>query len=170
MELRPFQERFPQLGSVECRFVVLPDGGESIPAGSYAFIEYYCTDSTCDCRRVMLLVTDRKTGKQLASISFGFDRDDPLRGPFLDPMNRQCPIADEFLDLAKRLVLRDRSYVDRLERHYRMFKAALRGERVAGLVALAPAEVQERIAGRKAAKQLLRRIHGRNKKRRRVNR
>ncbi len=35
----------------------------------------------------------------LAAISFGFDRDDEMVGPFLDPLNPQSEYAETFLEL-----------------------------------------------------------------------
>lgn len=163
MHLTPFHERFPKIGKDEYRSVTLLDGGEFIPPGSYAFVECYCPDVKCDCRRVMLVVIEAESGKPMASIAFGFNRQEPLAGPFLDPLNPQSPCASEFLDLARDLVLSDRHYVARLEKHYRMFKASLRGELVGEGAKLTPGEVQERIAKRKARKRLIQRFHDRNK-------
>ena len=170
MGMAPFNTRFPQIGSDECRVVALPNGGDRIPPGSYAFIEFYCDEIQCDCRRVVLAAADEATGEMVAWISFGFERDDPHRGPFLDPLNPQSNYADEILALARQLLVSDKKYVARLERHYRMFKAALRGETVAGPNALTPTEAQERIAGRKAARRLLQRFHQKKKRHKRTAR
>jgi hypothetical protein len=164
MALTAFHDRFPQSGANECRVVVLPEGGEQIPPGSYAFVEFYCDECECDCRRVVLTVTDEQSGQALASISFGFDAEDPDRGPLLHPLNRPCCFAEELLSLTKEVVLSDKAYVARLEQHYRMFKADLRGESVAGPDALTPREVQGRIAQRKAARQRLNCKCGRKRK------
>ena len=168
MEFKAFHERFPKIGVDECRSLVLPDGGEWIPPGSYAFVEFYCSEITCDCRRVMLVVTNSQTGEPFASISFGFDRNGLMSGPFLDPLNRQCSFADEFLALAKELLLRDKEYVARLGKHYQMFKASLRGDTNTCKVSIGHAEVQQRSRARKAAKQLLRRLQNPKKKSRRL--
>jgi len=60
----------------------------------------------------------------LASISYGFDRDDEMTGPFLDPMNPQSQYAEELLRLLEETVLSDLRYVARLERHYVLVKKA----------------------------------------------
>ena len=168
MEFAAFHEWFPKLGKDECRSVILPDGGESIPPGEYAFVECYCADKDCDCRRVMLMVIDSRTGKPMASIAYGFDRKAPLAGPFLDPLHPQSVHASEFLDLAKEMVLLDGHYTARLEKHYRMFKAAQRGDATIAGAMLSPAQVQERIAARKARKQLVRQLKQRTKRSRRI--
>ncbi len=159
MSILPFHAYFPELAEDECRHVFLegePGPHQSqLPAGGYALMEYYCTDRKCDCRRVILAVIDHRTGKKQASISFGFDRDDPLRGPFLDPMNYQCSYADELLELVRDVVLRDPQYVARLERHYSMVKQAAGAKAGVAAVSLSPQQVQERIAQRKAMRRLL---------------
>jgi hypothetical protein len=53
-------------------------------AGDYGFLEAYCVEPRCDCRRVMLNVAGRTQNRMLAVISFGFDRADEVAGPFLD--------------------------------------------------------------------------------------
>jgi hypothetical protein len=58
----------------------------------------------------------------VATISFGFDPDGPMPGPYLDPLNPQAPYAESLLELIDRLMLQDPAYVARLERHYQMIK------------------------------------------------
>ncbi len=119
-----FIQHFPQLGADETRFLTIPNAvpGDRLPAGSYALTEFYCTDPTCDCRRVILNVLERDRG-HVATISFGFDRDEEMAGPFLDPLNPQSPYAEELLNLIEQTALADPAYVARLERHYQMMKA-----------------------------------------------
>lgn len=76
----------------------------------------------------MLTVVSEKRNKQEANISFGFDPKDPMRGPFLDPLNKQGPYADEFLMLVKNLLMNDVEYVKRLKRHYRIAKEIASGK------------------------------------------
>lgn len=95
-----------------------------MPDDEYVLIEAYCTDPKCDCRRVMLNVVGRQQGKRyLASVSFGFDRDDEFAGPFLDPLNTQSEYAGVLLEIVTQ-VLTNPTYVARLESHYRQIKAA----------------------------------------------
>jgi hypothetical protein len=61
--------------------------------------------------------------KEEAVISFGLEKNDPFRGPFLDPLFLQGPHANEVLDLLSNLLKRDAVYVGRLERHYEIAKA-----------------------------------------------
>ncbi len=118
-----FFSHFPELAEEETRCVNLlkptPDG--RVPAGSYALVEAYCTDPSCDCRRVMLNVIERARG-QVATISYGFDRDGPDAGPYLDPLNPQSPYAEHLMKLIDRMTLHDPVYLARLERHYALVK------------------------------------------------
>ncbi len=130
MRLVPFMSLFRELGQRETRAIVLMDGPgdeSDIPADRYELIEFYCTDPKCDCRRVLLRVIARSTEKPVCTISFGFDADDPTRGPFIDPLNPRDKFADEMLQLVDHMVLSDPKYVERLERHYRMVKDKFRG-------------------------------------------
>lgn len=96
-----------------------------LPDDDYTFAEAYCVDRGCDCRRVMLNVFADRRAEWLATISYAFDEDDPDPGPFLDPLNPQSEHARELLKLCQETVLADPDYLDRLERHYHMVKAAM---------------------------------------------
>lgn len=133
-----FSKRFPELGPRETRTMCFPEDG-SFPRGQYAFIELYCTEDGCDCRRVLLQVVEESTpGKTWATISFGWDanaqRDElgdfgglvaTASGAFLDPTCPQSEHAHEFLDLFEWMITGDPAYVERLKRHYAMFKETL---------------------------------------------
>jgi hypothetical protein len=120
-----FHNHFPALAEAETRTLYLRDGSpgpDRIPDGDYSFVEAYCTDPKCDCRRVLLNVLKRDEGI-VGVISFAFDPDAPMRGPFFDPLHPRPSYADEFLELMNDVVLSDPAYVARLERHYEMVKA-----------------------------------------------
>ena len=123
--LVPFVRVEPDLGAKETRTVTVFRSRKGIPAGTYGLIESYCPDPDCDCRRVMINVVERKRpGRFLAAISYGFDREAEDAGPYLDPLNEQCPYADALMRLVEEVVLSDASYVARLERHYDLVKGA----------------------------------------------
>lgn len=130
-----FYEHFPEIAFPETRVLEQRISANGIPVGRYEFAEAYCTDPTCDCRRVLLFVLTGE-GDCVAVIGFGFDPDGPMRGPFLDPMHDQAPYAQALLESAKRLMLTDPAYVARLERHYETMKQKFgkpeSGERKAG--------------------------------------
>ena len=99
--------------------------------------------------------------RPLATISFGFDRDEEMAGPFIDPLNSACSYADEFLELAEDLLFSDPRYVARLERHYYLLKEAVGMHPAKLRRRLDPAEVQRVIAEKKAVRRRQRKaLHG----------
>ena len=120
----PFIEMFPQQGQRECRVAYIWDNAQ-LPDDEYAFIELYCTDPTCDCQRVVINVMAVSSWKHLATINYGFGKDDDMAGPFLDPLNRQSKYSVLLMDLFKSF-LSDAAYTARLKRHYQQVKEALK--------------------------------------------
>jgi len=144
----PFHSVLPEIAQREVRCVhlqavpgVTPSSGLS--AGEYAFVEFYCDDLDCDCRRVFIQVIARhRQDKVLASINYGWEKEsfyrkrmsyDPdaprqiVRGS-LDPINQQSEHAEELLELFQRHVL-DKAYRRRLQRHHQLFRDELRRRR-----------------------------------------
>ncbi len=125
MYLIPFYVVDPELAVRETRVIHLLVEQDGLAVGSYGLLEFYCSDPTCDCRRVMLNVAEEQNPDHfLASISYGFDRDEEMAGPLLDPLNPQSEHAEVLLRLVKKTVLSDPRYLARLERHYRLVKQA----------------------------------------------
>lgn len=125
MYLVPFLIVEPELAVKETRVLTLLESYRGVPAGSYGLIEFYCPDPKCDCRRVQLRVAEERHPDQVvATISYGFDREEETAGPFLDPVNPQSLYAEELLELIALRVLCDPNYVARLERHYDRVKQA----------------------------------------------
>jgi hypothetical protein len=123
--LVPFFRVDAELAAKETRTATLFKPDDGIPVGSYGFLESYCPDPDCDCRRVMINVVEEKQPTQfLASISYGFDRQAEDAGPYLDPLSEQCAYAAALMRLVERTALNDPSYVARLERHYALVKRA----------------------------------------------
>jgi hypothetical protein len=121
MYLSSFSEFFPEVAEKECHRFKLRNH-HKLPDDDYALLEFFCADPGCDCRRVMLNVVARSGPRSfMASISFAFDPDDEMAGPFLDPLNSQSRHAAELLALVKE-TLQDPAYVATLEEHYRMVK------------------------------------------------
>jgi hypothetical protein len=142
MPMTPFMERFPELGARETRSLTVTRTGD-LPEGEYGFIELYCNEPDCDCRRVTIVVLRPQTGwKVWATLSYGWesldfyqkwantpDPLDPLewQGPYLDPLAEQTQYAPMLLDLFK-VVLRSAGYRKRLKNHYQLFRAAVEEE------------------------------------------
>jgi hypothetical protein len=141
----PLHSVLPDLAQREVRCMHLGEAPGAtlkpgLPAGEYAYIEFYSPDLECDCRRVFLQVVPRHRQEQvLASINYGwekesfyrkrlpFDPDAPrqiVRGS-LDPLNEQSEHAEAFLELFRRFVL-DEPYRLRLRSHYQLFREELR--------------------------------------------
>jgi hypothetical protein len=144
----PFVEKFPELGARETRSVRVFEQ-QDLMEGEYGFLEFYCNGPGCDCRRVIIQVLRPETGWRTiwATIGYGWESldfyrkwdsmtPDPseLKGPYLDPLNPQTKYAPALLELF-RLLIESPDYVERLKRHYRMFRAAVDKEqnRHAGL-------------------------------------
>ena len=71
MTLQSFASKFRQLAAQETRVIHVLER-DDIPLGEYGFLELFCADPDCDCRRVMLQVTT-PDGRVWASISFGWE-------------------------------------------------------------------------------------------------
>lgn len=138
MAMVPFLERFPELGVRETRSVTATHH-QDLPDGEYGFLELYCDEPGCDCRRVMIDVLRPETGwnKIWATISYGWESLDfyrkwcgtgsnpiHIKGPYLDPFNPQSQYSPALLNLFRFLV-QSPDYVERLERHYRMFRQSI---------------------------------------------
>ena len=109
--------------------------GWGLPADSYGFIECYCTDPKCDCRRVIFHVwSEGAPGKVWAMITYGWETAEyyekwsswargedaeKMASARLDPMGPRTERADALLELFKDVLLMDADYVARLKRHYR---------------------------------------------------
>lgn len=139
MAVTAFFTRYKDLAFKEMRACTVPQGKE-VPAGEYGFLEFYCDDVSCDCRRVMIKVVGRGSGDtSWATISYGWEKPafykewagsalmdvNELCRPMLDPLNPQSPYAEFFLALFTEII-KDAAYVDRLKRHYEMFRKPLK--------------------------------------------
>ena len=113
MPMTPFMERFPEVGARETRSVTVTNR-QDLPDGEYGFLEFYCNEPGCDCRRVMIDVLRPETGwsKVWATISYGWESldfyrkwgenaSDPIemKGPYLDPLNPQTKYSPALLNL-----------------------------------------------------------------------
>jgi hypothetical protein len=122
----PFYKVEPDLAERETRTITVLKTHDGLPRGTYGLIESYCPDPACDCRRVMLNIAWEQHLERgyLATISYGFDRDEDMAGPFLDPLNPQSEHSEVLLELVTMGALSDQRYVERLAEHYRIVKRA----------------------------------------------
>jgi len=141
----PFHARFPELAANETRCITVPENLPlGLPADQYAFLEMFCDEKGCDCRRVMFSVVSAKRGiSVLAVISWGWEPrefyvkwmgdDEPLvidsmKGPALNFGSPETELSPVLLELARNVLLCDPAYVDRIKRHYAAFRQKIDGE------------------------------------------
>jgi len=130
-----FHEKFPEIEKEETRSLIAIADPE-LPEGNYALVEAYCDEVGCDCRRVFFNIYSERRNEVVAVIAYGWenrkfyadwfgDNDpqiiDDLKGPALNLASHQSELAPILLDKIK-YVLNDRNYIERIKRHYRMFK------------------------------------------------
>jgi len=142
MPYRLFYEKFPEIAEEETRTLTFFDDPE-LPDDEYAFVESYCDEPDCDCRRVFFNVLASRQDKILAVIAYGweskrfyakwFGDNDPMaikemQGPILNSASSQSKLAPALLQKVKDILLKDRNYINRLKRHYAMFKKAIDNE------------------------------------------
>ena len=145
MPYQPFHDLFPEMAEAETRSItVFPDQAEiGLPPGQYGFCEMFCNERGCDCRRVFFyVVASFREGPQ-AVIAWGWESpefyakwlhdDDPemiaeLIGPSLNLGSPKTELADGILDLVRDVLLRDKEYIERIQRHYWRFRAKIDGK------------------------------------------
>jgi len=137
MPFQMFYEIFPVLARKENRSVIVPEDNPILPPDEYGFLETYCNEDGCDCRRVLFNVASKNRNEYVAVIGYGWEsadfyrqwttQDDPefvraMQGPALNPLSPQSALAPALLDLTENFLLQDATYIDRLKRHYQIFK------------------------------------------------
>ena len=136
-----FGNFFLAVADQETRSLTILDGKRfDLPNGVYVFHEMYCVEHGCDCRRVFFYVTRSARNDAQAVICYGwepvsfyrewFKGDDifdlvEIKGPALNSGSPQSIHAPAILELVRDVLLRDGDYIERLKRHYRMFKARI---------------------------------------------
>jgi len=143
MAFVPFHNYFPEVGHRETRSITVPPGSAlGLPAGEYGFLEFYCDEPGCDCRRVLFYVVARdRTGVQ-AVIGWGWEdvefylrwsgyssRADAMemKGPALNRGSPATELAPALVELVRNVLLKDPAYVERIKRHYRMVREKVDG-------------------------------------------
>lgn len=137
----PFHEFFESVARRETRFFTIVADDGPVPKGEYGLFESYCDEPGCDCRRVFVNVGRPGTKSFLATIGFGWEGKafyrkwmrtpvgdefqeiaDHMSGAQLEPTQSQSDIAPALLELVQEFALTDDAYVERIKRHYRMFR------------------------------------------------
>ncbi len=140
-----FHDRFPDLAERETRVVTVPKGSNiGLPPGEYAFTEMFCDDENCDCRRVFWMVVSEQPSRGiLAVIAYGWENRSfyvkwlgmderkmiaEMQGPVLNVGSPQSKCAGKLLEIARDALIPDAAYMERVKRHYRMFRESVDGE------------------------------------------
>jgi len=139
MAYAPFYERFPDIAENETRSLFIK-GDPELPDDQYVFIEAYCDEENCDCRRVFFNVFSVKTKKILAVITYGWEnRDyyikwmgdndpnviDSLVGLGLNLSSPQSKFARALLKKIELVIKNDADFVKRIRKHYKLFRAEI---------------------------------------------
>jgi hypothetical protein len=159
MPYRLFHDLCPVVAEHETRtLTILPGSHTGLPAGHYAFLEMFCDEPDCDCRRVFFSVLSSVREEIEAVVAWGWEDpafyaawmkdDDPemvasLKGPTLNLGSPATRLAPALLELTRAVLLQDRHYVERVKRHYQLFREQIEGGRVSqGTVASGKAQGQ----------------------------
>ena len=138
MPFASFREYFPEVAEREVRSItVLPGSGGDLPPDDYGFLEMYCNEPGCDCRRVLFYVVARSRPDVQAVIGWGWEDVDfyarwmksgdkaqaaRVKGPALNPLSPATELAPALMKLVRDVLLKDPAYVERIKRHYRMVR------------------------------------------------
>ena len=136
-----FHSRFPEIAEKETRVVTVNDSAVyNLPAAEYAFMEMFCDEPGCDCRRVFFSVITSHESDVKAVIAWGWEdrafyrkwlgMNDPamikdLKGPALNLSSPQSDLAPALLKLFQNVLLQDSAYIERVKQHYAMFRATV---------------------------------------------
>ena len=132
-----FVTRYPNEAVAETRTIAVLDDDGIVPAGTYGFLELFCDEDGCDCRRALIVVVARDGMQIMATLGYGWASrafyrrwsHDPspgatagMKGVSLEALGRQSRYAEIFRGLFEDMLREDRAYRKRIERHSRMFK------------------------------------------------
>ncbi|MBN2643723.1 MAG: hypothetical protein JXR78_18885 [Victivallales bacterium] len=108
-----------------------------LPDGEYKFIDSYCSDPNCDCRKTMIQVMHNK--KLVSIINYGWEtpafyekwlgnkeKDDPMpsmSGASIDINSPNLVDTEEMLALFNTLL--NDIWIAKFKNHYKKFKAAI---------------------------------------------
>ena len=156
MGISSFGSRFPELAKRETRSIRVIQKS-NLPVGHYGFVEAYCDEVDCDCRRAVIQVVTEGTGAKVwATINYGWEDAayyaqwmgdagvvPDFEGASLDPLNSQSKYAEVLLEYFENVVADD-AYIERLKRHYAMFKSSLTSDPLPEVTHWKPPRTQRR--------------------------
>ena len=135
MMMEMFVNKFPEIAEKETRCILMPKG-KDLPEGHYYFPESFCNDKECDCRRAFINVIFEE--EPIATIGFGWEdlkfyekwandksMAKDLKGPILELTGIRTKYSENALNLFKEALMQDKLFLERLPKHYKMFKENL---------------------------------------------
>ena len=133
-----FHNYFPDIAERETRTVTVFENSKfNLPPAQYYFLEMFCDEPGCDCRRAFFTVKSSLQKDIKAVIAWGWETpefyakwmgdNDPLIirdliGPTLNLGSPQSKLAPALLDVFRTVLLEDAVFVNRIKRHYAMFR------------------------------------------------
>lgn len=139
-----FHSLFPETAEKEtCTFTLLDKSTIDLPPAHYTFLEMYCDEPGCDCRRVLLTVVSSLKDEVLAVLGWGWEDQDfyvewvgdddediigELKGPSLNQASPQSEHAPALLTLFREVLLRDSEYIRKIKEHYLDFRHKIESE------------------------------------------
>jgi len=146
MYFQMFHDLFPELAERETRcIIILRETNLGLPPGQYFFHEMFCNERACDCRKVFFTVISSWRKDVEAVVAWGWETpafyakwlhdDDPkmgagFKGPYLNLSSPQTTLSPAILELTRTVLLRDALFVERVKRHYRLFKEKIHSMKV----------------------------------------
>ncbi len=135
MPLEPFDVICHDTALAEMRVCEAPGLASLDLPTKYFLREWYCTESGCDCRRVLVqFMPDAAMAPIGASINYGWEKAKfykkwshvpglwrEMAGATLERWAEQGPHADKFLLIFKKII-EDHNIVATFRRHYRLVK------------------------------------------------
>ena len=137
MNFQAFHDKFPKIAEEESKTIILSENNPyNLPSGAYLFVEMFCNDRKCDCRRVFFMVFS-SNNDPLAVICWGWETRDfykkwlgsydkeminDMIGPILNDTSYQSKYAPKILEMYKQLLLNDKDYCESVKQHYKIFK------------------------------------------------
>lgn len=137
MIFESFFDEFPEFVTKEFRNITVLNNNcmKYIPPGNYAFLEMFCPDIDCDCRKVIINVISANPFKTWATFHYGWESEKfykkwwgknledykPMSGLHFDPPTKDR-LKNEFLLTFADHIKNDQNYAERIKRHYFMFK------------------------------------------------
>lgn len=163
MAFRLFHDFFPECAERETRtIIVLPEANLGVPAGEYGLLEMFCDEPGCDCRRVFFSVFSLTSKRIDAVIAWGWENiefysrwmshsnrqaSEYLKGPALNLGSPEADYAPAILALVREILNRDPAFVERIKRHYALFRAGIEADNAdAALESMPPPSYEEPVS------------------------